>query len=322
VLHGQVDTDAGAVKPMHGPDAGRFADVAASATAGQPALADPRADRRGAREGGFTFVELLVALTILLFSVVALTGLMSASLSATSAAQRKSALVNAAAGYLERVRQESFSKIGTPGGNPSGDLVPTTVTDGPYALVVTPSVAWGRPEDPTNQAFKTVTLTITTTGGTGPSATYTSSAIIGASGSVTTVTSAAATPTAAVVAPATGSAVWGSAASVTVSATANSASRTLSSIGLYDVSTVIGLTVASGQTASAVFAWNTTSAREGPHALTRTVTDSTGKTTQGSTTNLLVDNAAPGAPTAPGIDVPDGGLRPFVASGCYLRTLV
>jgi hypothetical protein len=69
---------------------------------------------------------------------------------------------------------------------------------------------------------------------------------------------------------------------------------------------VIGLTVASGQTASAVFAWNTTSAREGLHALTPTVTDSTGKTTQGSTTNLLVDNAAPGAPTAPGVNMPDG----------------
>lgn len=263
-------------------------------------------DRAPASEAGFTFLELLIALTILLFSVVAITGVMIASSYMTTAARQKSAMVNAASGYLERVRQEGFDSIGTPSGDPTGDLVASMSTSGPYTITITPSVAWGRPEDPTNHLFKTVTLTVVASGGGASAGNYSSSAIVGSNGAVTTVTTVEATPTVAVVSPAAGSAVWGTGASITVSATANSSSRTLASLGLYDGSAVVGLVVASGQTATNAFTWNTTGIREGQHSLTPKVTDSKGNVTQGPATILLVDNDAPSAPVSPSILMPDG----------------
>ena len=259
-----------------------------------------------ASDDGFTFLELLIALTILLITVVAVTGLMVTSSYMTSAARQKSAMVNAAAGYLERVRQEPFTSIGTPGGDPSGDLVAQSVTSGPYALTVTPQVVWGRPEDPTNRAFKTVTIDVSSAGGSGAPGDYVSSAIIGVGGSVTAVPVAEATATVTIVAPLEGSAVWGASASVTVSATTNTPTKALASLGLYDGGTAIGLKVASGQSASNPFVWNTIGVREGLHALTPTASDSTGKTTQGPVTNLLVDNAAPGVPSATAVSALDG----------------
>jgi len=137
-------------------------------------------------DAGFTFLELLIALTILLFSVVAITGVMITSTYMTTTARQKSAMVNAAAGYLERVRQESFDSIGTPGGDPVGDLVPETSASQPFTITITPSAAWGRPEDPTNHLFKTVTLSVAASGGGGSAGSYTSSAIVGQNGTVTT----------------------------------------------------------------------------------------------------------------------------------------
>jgi hypothetical protein len=296
-----------ASKPMRGPDE---EDSTRAGAPSRPGRAEaPRlrhGDPQPHPDAGFTFFELLIALSILLVTVVAVTGLMMTSTYMTSAAREKSAMVNAAAGYLERVRQVAFSDIGTPGGDPPGVLVSSSVSSGPYALVVTPQVSWGRPEDPTNRAFKTVTATVVASGGSGASVTYTSSAIVGESGSVTAAPTTDATPTVVVAAPPDGSAVWGSAASVTVSGTASSPARTLVSLGLYDGGTVVGLMVASGQAASASFTWNTTGVREGLHALTPTAVDSKGQTIQGPVSTLLVDNVAPGVPVSPAIAVPDG----------------
>jgi prepilin-type N-terminal cleavage/methylation domain-containing protein len=259
-----------------------------------------------ASDAGFTFLELLVALTILLVTVVAATGLMVTSTYMTSAARQKSAMVNAAAGYLERVRQQSFSTIGTPGGDPAGDLVPLTTADGLRTVTITPQVQWGRPEDPTNHAFKTVTVTVAMAGDGGAMGDYASAAVIGEAGSAATLPVAETTPTVVIESPLDGAAVWGNSVSIVVSATANSLARTLTSLGLYDDGTVIGLMVASGQAASGTFRCDFSSVREGLHAITPTVTDSNGSTTQGPVTRLLVDNIAPNAPGSTVISIADG----------------
>ena len=139
-------------------------------------VASPRL--RGS-DDGFNFVELLVALTILLFTLIAVMNLsMTSSFMATSARQR-AAMVNAAAGYLERVRQEPYANIGTASSTPTGDLVEVVTTSAPYKITVTPSVSWGRPEEPSNHAFKTVTLSVVSvlTSGGSPMA-YSTSAVV------------------------------------------------------------------------------------------------------------------------------------------------
>jgi len=137
-------------------------------------------------DAGFSFVELLVALTLLLFTLVAVMELsMTSSLMANSARQN-SAMVNAGATYLEHVRQLPYTSVGTRtagSGAPTGTLDTSVTTTASYIVTVTPTVAWGRrrpdgsnPYDPT---IKTVTLTITSSkiGGGSPMS-YTTSAVI------------------------------------------------------------------------------------------------------------------------------------------------
>ena len=135
------------------------------------AVASPRL--RGS-DAGFNFVELLVALTLLLFTLIAVMNLsMTSSFMATSARQR-AAMVNAAAGYLERVRQEPYANIGTATSTPTGDLVVTTTTSPPYVITVTPSVTPGP-----NPYCKTVTLSVVSSRvGGGSPMTYSTSAVV------------------------------------------------------------------------------------------------------------------------------------------------
>jgi prepilin-type N-terminal cleavage/methylation domain-containing protein len=142
----------------------------------RPSSAQPHASP----DRGFSFVELLVALSLLLITLIAVMGLsMTSSFMATTARQR-AAMVNAGAGYLERVRQMPYGTIGTPSGVPTGTLVATTTTSAPYIITVTPSVTWGRPEDPANHHFKTVTLSVISSKADGSSPmTYSTSAVVG-----------------------------------------------------------------------------------------------------------------------------------------------
>jgi len=139
----------------------------------------------GTDDGGFSFVELLVALSLLLITLVAVMGLSTTSSFMAGAARQRAAMVNAGAGYLERVRQEPFATVGTPSGTPTGDLVAVVTTSTPYVITVTPSVSWGRPEEPTNHAFKTVTLSIVSSLLRGGSRmTYSTSAVVADVGTV------------------------------------------------------------------------------------------------------------------------------------------
>lgn len=250
-----------------------------------------------APDAGFSFVELLVALSLLLITLVAVVGLATTSSFMAGAARQRAAMVNAAAGYLERVRQEPYANVGTPGGDPAGTLLPVLSTSAPYTVSITPQVTWGRPEDPANRDFKTVTLAVSSVNARGGSLmTYSTAAVFADTGAVSGAASAVATPSISISAPPDGSVVHGAAVSVTASATANPASRSLVWLELIDGSTSWGSIAVTGSSAQHTYTWNTTFTREGRHKLTPRVTDSTLVTVDGAPITVTVDNAAPGQP--------------------------
>ena len=135
-------------------------------------------------DAGFSFVELLVALTLLLFTLVAVMGLSMTSSFMANSARQNSAMVNAGASYLELVRQMSYTSVGTrtaSSGAPTGTLDTSVTTTASYIITVTPTVRWGRPDgsNPNDPTIKTVTLIITSSkiGGGSPMS-YTTSAVI------------------------------------------------------------------------------------------------------------------------------------------------
>ena len=259
------------------------------------------------RDEGFTFVELLVALSLLLITLIAVTGLsMTSSFMATTARQ-KAAMVNASAGYLERVRQEAYGSIGTPSGDPIGDLAPVTSASSPFTVTITPQVTWGRPEDPTNRDFKTVTLSVASANASGGSLmSYSTAAVFADVGAVGATASQATTPSVSFSSPPDNSVVYGNAVSVVASATANSSSRSLVWLDVLDGVTSWGTLAVTGSTLQHTYSWNTTSVREGNHRLTPRITDSGSVTVNGTPMTLTVDNAAPGLPTSPSGAFPTG----------------
>ena len=139
-------------------------------------------------DGGFTFAELLVALSLLLISLIAVAGLASTSSLMTVSARERAAMVNAAASYLERARQVPYASVGTPSGDPSGTLLPYVAVSGSYTVTITPVVTWGlvdAPTVPANHDLKTVTLLVSAsrTGGGSPM-TYTTAAVFADVGTV------------------------------------------------------------------------------------------------------------------------------------------
>ena len=131
------------------------------------------------RDEGFTFAELLVALSLLLISLVAVAGLATTSSLMTANARQRSAMVNAAASYLERVRQLPYASIGTPSGVPTGTLLPSIAVNGAYTITITPVVTTWRTDTTTvYPTLKTVTLSVSSvrTGG-GSAMTYTTAAV-------------------------------------------------------------------------------------------------------------------------------------------------
>ena len=253
-------------------------------------------------DSGFSFVELLVALSILAISLVSLMSLASTSSFMVSSSRQRAAMANAAAGYLDRARQAAFSDVGTPGGDPAGTLASQSTTSAPFVITVTPAVTWGRIEDPSSHDLKTVTLTITSQGLDGGSQmTMSASAVLADIGAVgAPISSSPATPNVAVVTPVDGSVVWGSAASVTASAAVANPSTQLVWMDIVDGVQSWGATAVTGRSAQHTWTWNTTSAREGKHRLTPRVTDNSNTTVDGASIVLTVDNLAPTVPGSPG----------------------
>lgn len=257
-------------------------------------------------DGGFSVVELIVALSILLITLVALMQLATTSNFMVSTSRQRSAMVNAAAGYLDRVRQEPFLNVGTPGGDPAGTLTSVVTTSAPYVITIEPSVSWGRPESTGSRLLKTVVLAVTSRTLTGGSEMrFTASALVADIGVVGLPTaSAAATPSCVVVSPPSGTVVWGSAVSVTASATVSGFGRTLLWMDLIDGVQSWGSTVLSGTSAQHTWTWNSTSAREGNHSVFARATDSTNRVGNSAPVTLLVDNQPPTVPAGLGMSLP------------------
>jgi hypothetical protein len=258
-------------------------------------------DRVGRCDGdsGFSVVELLVALTILLITLVALVRLATTSSFMVSTSRQRSAMVNAAAGYLDRVRQEPFLNVGTPGGDPAGTLGTVVTTETPYVITIEPTVTWGRPENTSSHLLKTVVLNVTSrTLSGGSEMGLKASALVADVGVVGLPTpSAATTPSCVIVSPASATVVWGSTVSITASATVTGAGRTLLWMDMIDGVQSLGSTVLSGTSAQHTWSWNTTGAREGNHSLFARATDSSNRVGNSAPVTLLVDNQPPATPT-------------------------
>ena len=136
-----------------------------------------------ASDGGFSFVELLVALSLLLITLVAVMGLSMTTSFMSQTARQRAAMVNAGASYLERVRQMPYADVGTATGTPTGTLVAVVTTSTPYVITVTPSVTPGP-----NAFCKTVTLTVVSSLVRGGSEmTYSTSAVVADVGRVSSM---------------------------------------------------------------------------------------------------------------------------------------
>jgi len=136
-----------------------------------------------ASDDGFSFVELLVALSLLLITLVAVMGLSMTTSFMSQTARQRAAMVNAGASYLERVRQTPYADVGTATSTPAGTLVPVVTTGTPYVITVTPFVTPGP-----NASCKTVTLSVVSSRvGGGSQMTYSTSAVVADVGRISSV---------------------------------------------------------------------------------------------------------------------------------------
>ena len=79
---------------------------------------------REKRDGGFTVVELVVAMVILFVSLTAILGLLGASQTLSIHARERAVLTNAIAWYTDRVRAMPFDNVGIAGRDASGTIPP------------------------------------------------------------------------------------------------------------------------------------------------------------------------------------------------------
>lgn len=98
------------------------------------------APHRAGDDSGFTIVEILMAMVILLIAFTGVMSLMMANTYMNVRAKEKASLVNEANSYIERVRQMPYADIGTATSTPPGALAPYTTTVSGYTIDVVPSV--------------------------------------------------------------------------------------------------------------------------------------------------------------------------------------
>lgn len=250
-------------------------------------------------------VELLFALSILVLTLVALVDLAVTSSRMVAVSRERAAMLNASAGYLDRVQQMAFGDVGLSSSDPSGTLAAQVTTVGPYVVTVTPMVTWGRPGDTANHALKTVTLSVEAhlIQGGSPLA-FSTSAIMSASGIVTasgqTTSPVVVAPDVGLtsiggmaVSPAATPTVSGSSVSVVASAVCNAPGAQLQYIWIYDGNTLRATMSAGGAASQRSWTWDTTADREGQHFIAAHSSDSYGNVGLGTGVTVIVDNAAP-----------------------------
>jgi len=93
-------------------------------------------------DGGFSILEVMIAVVIFLIAFTALMSLMLGTVTTNVVAKEKANVTNAANTYIEQVRAMPYEEIGTSGGTPEGTLAPSTVTVSGFDLNITPTVTW------------------------------------------------------------------------------------------------------------------------------------------------------------------------------------
>jgi len=84
-------------------------------------MEDPTGRSPGAGEAGFTLVETLVAVVVLIFGLMAVTNLMLVAASSNSVANQGTAAVNSAERAMELLKSTSFQNIPAAGGGTNFD---------------------------------------------------------------------------------------------------------------------------------------------------------------------------------------------------------
>jgi len=273
---------------------------------------------RGAREeSGFTVIEMVIAVVILL---IAFSGIMSLTVANTYmnvAAKQKAALVNEANSYIERVRQMKYDDIGTPSGTPSGLLASYTTTTNGFVITVVPTVAPMTDPKIVNTSgvplpgvLKKLSIDISAhrVGTTAPVLTYHAETIVKKTDSGISVDAELPTTNPTASTPTSDAVVYGNAVSIGAVATANGDGVYLTSMNFYcDGVPLISQSGLPAQWAlntvsytSPTFLWDTTAVNEdgvplsddGSHAIKLEVWDSNGRQSWYQW-NVIVDNTPP-----------------------------
>jgi len=281
-----------------------------------------RAATRSVRDdSGFTIIEILMAIVILLIALTGVMSLMMANTYMNVSAKEKSSLINEANSYIERVRKMSYAEIGTSSSVPAGLLAPYTVTSNGYVITVTPTVTAVTDDHIVNSSnvpivgvLKRLTIVITAhrVGTTGPIITYSTEAIIKKTDSGVNVAAQLPDISPTNVTPAADDVVYGTAVPIGAIANANGIGVTLSSVNFYcDGAPMVSqsgslaqwpLTSASYTTSG--FLWDTTAVNEdgialsadGSHTIKLEAWDSNGRQAWYQF-SVVVDNSPPVWPT-------------------------
>jgi hypothetical protein len=140
-------------------------------------LSAPQIRRRSTADDGMSVLEIVIAISILLFVMVALWSLMLASTTMGQNAKARALAVETANGYIEAVRSMPYTEVGLAGNDPTGTLVPDKrYNQGGLDVQVVPTVSWevtsGVP------TYKVLSIRVTVMAGTRQLATYTTKTYI------------------------------------------------------------------------------------------------------------------------------------------------
>jgi Flp pilus assembly protein TadG len=140
-------------------------------------LLAPLARRRSAADDGMSVLEIVIAISILLFVMLALWSLMLASTTMGQNAKARALAVETANGYIEAVRAMPYAEVGLTGNDPTGTLVPDKrYTQGGFDVQVVPTVSWEVTSGV--KTYKVLSIRVAVTAGTRQLATYTTKTYI------------------------------------------------------------------------------------------------------------------------------------------------
>lgn len=274
-------------------------------------MCDPRQEAR--RHDGFTVVEVVFASAILFLAFTALMSLVVASTTMNAKAKEKASMTNAANTYIEQVRGMRYDDVGTPGGDPTGTVVPSTVTLNGYVITISPTITWvDDAAIPGTHNYKKIVLAVSMypVGNPSNKMSYTVQAMLKATDSGSNSSAQRPVIDFSWDSPSPNQIVYGTAVTIGAIAAANGTNVRLTSVNFYcdgiPLKNTFGVTAqwavdSAGATKS--FQWDTTATNDdgnplsvnGNHVIKIECWDSNGKVSYAQR-NVLVDNTPPPTP--------------------------